>query len=316
MARPGAPDEDLGVDGRHRVVNSNLGPIRASNGSLAGAIHLAADVTAEVDAGHAASFTEIRSPEQDRWAAQRLQRALLPSKARHIAGVSAATRYLPSGADHLVGGDWWDLLDLGQDSFAFAVGDISGHGIDAAALMGQARAAVCTAARAGLSPAQILAVVDAQLAGAILDQDDGDIDLHRFATAVVAVSDPGRTQLRVASAGHLPLIVWPANGPARPLWAPRGPPLGLELGPYQEVTLALHPGDTVLAYTDGLAEDRQVGFGDGIDRLAGIVGAAAAEGDVEGLADAVLTRMERTPGPNEDDIALLVVRIDPGSGKT
>ena len=89
MARPGAPDEDLGADGRHRVVNSNLGPIRASNGSLAGAIHLAADVTAEVDAGHAASFTEIRSPEQDRWAAQRLQRALLPSKARHIAGVSA-----------------------------------------------------------------------------------------------------------------------------------------------------------------------------------------------------------------------------------
>ncbi|MDA8286558.1 MAG: SpoIIE family protein phosphatase, partial [Actinomycetota bacterium] len=63
-------------------------------------------------------------------------------------GCERPTRYLPSGADHLVGGDWWDLLDLGQDSFAFAVGDISGHGIDAAALMGQARAAVCTAARA------------------------------------------------------------------------------------------------------------------------------------------------------------------------
>lgn len=256
-----------------------------------------------------ATIAEVRGRQRDRDAAERLQHALLPSLPPAVPGARVAARYLPATPHYPVGGDWWDLVVMSDGSLALGIGDISGHGLEAAALMGQAQVAMHTAANAGLAPAQVLGLVDAQLTDVVDQQRGGDLDLHRFATALYAATTPDRSHVRIASAGHLPLIRKPSDGPAQPVWAPAGPPLGVGTGAYDEVVIALGPGDLLAAYTDGLVEDRTLAVGEGITRLAATLDAASEHADLQVVADTILAGMGRLDGSNEDDIALVLVRL-------
>ncbi len=253
-----------------------------------------------------ACIAEVGGRQRDRRGAERLQRALLPAAPSRPAGCTLATRYVPAGTGWAVGGDWWDVLDMGAGMVGLGLGDISGHGIGAAALMGQARVAMRTAGHTLGHPGLVLEEVDARLAEAVEQQgDDSEIDLHRFATGIYAVVEMGRHTMSVASAGHLPLILKRRGGSTRPVWAPPGPPLGLGIGGYGEISVGLAPGDMVVLYTDGLVEDRSRDLLDGIDRLVEVVAGLPADCDVESAADALVAGMG-VGGGGVDDIALVV----------
>lgn len=257
----------------------------------------------------AATIAEVRARHRDRVAVWRLQGAPLPTRPPPVTGAAVATRYLAGGFDHHIGGDWWTVVDLGDGDVGLGIGDISGHGIGAAALMGQARAAMSTAARAGLGPAEVLRLVDAQLAAAVEARDDPQVDLHRLATALYAVTDRANGALRVASAGHLPLLLRPARSATRTVSFPVDPPLGVAVRGYGEVTIPAGPGDVVVAYTDGLVEDRSLPVDEGIARLVAALDGADPRDGPEAVADRLLDCMGRAGGGNEDDIAVVVLQL-------
>lgn len=266
------------------------------------------DLLEEVTSRAGAAISEARARERTRRIAQSLQSALLPGAPPQPPGLQVAARYVPGGQDNPVGGDWWDVVDLGDGYVGIGVGDISGHGIGAAALMGQARVAMRAASHAHLSPAVLLEVLDKQLAEAIEQEWDDDlIDAHRFATALYALVDPRAQCLRIASAGHLPLITRPATGAAQVVWTPGRPPLGLSMGDYQEIVVPFGVHDTAVLYTDGLVEDRDIGVSEGIQRLVTALNGAPDDIPVDALADLILAEMRRPAGA-DDDVALVVAR--------
>ncbi len=263
---------------------------------------------AEVTGRAGAAITEVRAKDRNRRIAERLQQALLPTRPPQPPALDVAARYVPGGSDSPVGGDWWDVLEVGT-RVGLGIGDISGHGIGAAALMGQARVAMRAASQAQLPPAEVLALVDNHLSETI-DQEWGDgADLHRFATALYAVVDPDAGAVRVASAGHLPALIRSRTGQVRALGAVPGPPLGLALGGYTETEFPLQPGDVLVAYTDGLVETRLVAVDEGIERLATALSECPADIGVEQLADRLLECMGHLERPGGDDLALLVARF-------
>ncbi|MHB1930801.1 MAG: PP2C family protein-serine/threonine phosphatase, partial [Acidimicrobiales bacterium] len=272
-------------------------------------LELFEDVTARAGA----AISEVRARERTRQVAERLQRALLPGRPPQPPGLVVAARYVPGGHNNPVGGDWWDVLDLGDGSVGLGIGDISGHGIGAAALMGQARVAMRAAGQAHLPPAEVLGLLDLILAEAIEQEwGDGDgADLHRFATALYALAHPTASTLRVSSAGHLPILVRPAVGAVRTVWAPPGPPLGLGLDGYDETLVTFSPGDLAVAFTDGLVEDRRMSVSEGIDRLVHTLDSVGAGTDLEVVADELLAGMGRLDATGEDDVALLIARSTP-----
>lgn len=178
--------------------------------------------------------------------AEALQRSLLPRLSPHHPGLEIAARYRPAQAIGEVGGDWYDVIPLDGDRTALAVGDVMGSGIAAAATMGRLRTATSTLADLDLDPARVLTHLDRITLG---------LDPY-IATCVYAVHDPRRARLEAASAGHLPPVLIPSDGPPRLLDLPTGTPLGVGGVPFESSTLELRPGDQLVLYTDGLVETR------------------------------------------------------------
>ncbi|MGY1683487.1 SpoIIE family protein phosphatase [Geodermatophilus sp. SYSU D01176] len=229
-----------------------------------------------------------------------LQGNLLPPPPPPVPGLAAAVRYLPASRGADVGGDFYDVVPLPGGQVALAVGDVVGHDITAAAVMGQLRSVY--RAQLGDQPPPS-AVIDRLQAGWPL------LGLQRMATALFATLDPGSGRLRIASAGHLsPLLV--AGGtaelldvaPSRMLGAPPAP------GPAVEWAGVLAPGATLLLYTDGLVESRDADLDQG---LAALQDAAvrAATTDPDELCDRLLA--ELASGVRADDIALLAITRRP-----
>ena len=262
----------------------------------------------EVTSRAGAAISEVRARARSHRVAARLQAVLLPGDPPQLAGLETAARYVPGGKEDPVGGDWWDVVDLGDGCVGLGVGDISGHGIASAALMGQARIAMRVAGQAHLSPGELLGLLDRHVAEAVdREWHDGEEDTQFFATALYARVEPGARCLRIASAGHLPVLRRPACGPTEIVWAPSGPPLGLGMGRYQESVVAFGPGDLAVFYTDGLVEERGAVLTDGIDRLAAALGRAPVDAPLQALVDLLLAEMKRSTSP-EDDVALLIAR--------
>jgi PAS domain S-box-containing protein len=242
----------------------------------------------------ATAIDHARSYEHERSVAETLQRALLPAKLPVLENVKAAVRYVP--ATEGVGGDWYDVIPLPNGDVGVALGDVTGHGLEAAVLMGQLRHGLRAYALDGLDPAEVADRVDALI---------HTPDLERLATLVYAVISPDRW-MRYVNAGHLPPLVIGADRSTRLLDSQGGLPVGCRHADgYSTYRTRLEPGDVLLLYTDGLVERRSESIDEGIARLREI--AARGSGEPRELVDHILRAL--LPGADaEDDIALLAVR--------
>jgi hypothetical protein len=228
-----------------------------------------------------------------------LQRALLSEPGRPHPSVEIACRYRPAGRSALVGGDWYDTVRLPFGRTLLAMGDVMGHGVEAAVDMSQYRSMLRYIASAGLPPHRVLHRLDTMIAAS---------DTGRPATCLLAVVDPSRGRCELASAGHLPPAALAPGGGTGLLPVPPGPPLGTGLGGYEPVVCPLLPGDVLLLYTDGLVERRDEDIDASLARLSAL--RLSTAGTLDTLADRVLDGLT-TPTDPEDDIALLAARIQP-----
>ncbi|HEV8682209.1 MAG TPA: PAS domain S-box protein [Actinomycetota bacterium] len=236
--------------------------------------------------------------------ARSLQRSLLPPELPQIPGLEVAARYRPAGLGNEVGGDFYDLFEIGGGRWGVAVGDVCGKGAEAAALTGLARYTIREAAAHHDRPSKVLA----SLNQALLRHEE-----LQLCTVAFAQLEPknGKARLIVSCGGHpLPLLLR-ANGHLEPAGEP-----GTILGVFEDPDVAdmdveLGPGDSVLFYTDGVTDERTATEGFGEKRLKSILRSCHGMG-AEGIAD-VIDRavMEFRPEDPRDDVALLVVRLAP-----
>lgn len=260
----------------------------------------------DVAARAGAAVSHVRIYQHQRQTALTLQRALLPSAPPPMPGMQVAARYVAGSQDVEVGGDWWDVHHLGGGCVGIGVGDVSGRGVPAAVLMGQARAGMRTASYANLNPVRVLTVLDRQVTDLVAPTQSTDYRLPaKFATAAYAVIDPIGQTLRVANAGHPPLVVRYPCGQIELVQAPPGPPLGLGVGGYEELSVRFPPGSLLAAFTDGLIESRTKDIDTGIAAVVAAIVASDQLVDLDELADALLSLADAT-----DDTALILLRMD------
>src|SRR5215212_1793837 len=234
-----------------------------------------------------------------------LQRALLPARLPQLPGVHVAARYLPGGmgADIDVGGDWYDVFPLDDGRIGVAIGDVAGHGLRAAALMGQLRNSLRAYAVEGHAPA---VVVDR------LNRLVRDLEPGWMATLLYMVLSPDDAEVRFANAGHMPALAL-EMGDARFIDADPGPPLGVGRDEEDvEVVEAVEPGTTLIVYTDGLVEQPGVAPDVSLSRLAKNALATAAE-TADALCDD-LVKAQLGEGQPRDDVAFVAIHMVPLSG--
>ncbi|MFF3518133.1 SpoIIE family protein phosphatase [Streptomyces sp. NPDC002573] len=244
---------------------------------------------------------------RERTAALTLQRDLLPHRVRGGAAVEVASRYVPADMDHGVGGDWFDVIELSGARVALVVGDVVGHGINAAAAMGRLRTAVRTLADVDLPPHELLAHLDDTVRRLSEEDDDPDhVPAVVGATCLYAVYDPVTRRCTMARAGHPPPAIIAPQGQVVFPDLPAGSPLGLGLGlvPFESVELELPEKSLLAFYTDGLVESRDEDIDVGLHRL----GAALAQpgAPLEDLCSRVIETLP-TQAP-ADDVTLLLAR--------
>jgi serine phosphatase RsbU (regulator of sigma subunit)/anti-sigma regulatory factor (Ser/Thr protein kinase) len=232
-----------------------------------------------------------------------LQRTLLPGQLPAIPGVEVAARYIPASSDMQVGGDWYDVVQLPEGLIGLAIGDVAGHGLAAAATMGQLRMAVRAYALQDPAPASVMAR---------LHQLATQPPAATMTTLLYLVFDPGSRVLRFANAGHPPALRISGDASAY-LSEAASPPVGVSTtGQYVESSVDLAPGSTLLLYTDGLIERRGVSIQTGLDRLHDL-SLTLADRSLDELCDELLgSLLDRAPV--EDDVALLVFRIARSDG--
>ncbi|GAB1332806.1 PP2C family protein-serine/threonine phosphatase [Streptomyces sennicomposti] len=236
---------------------------------------------------------------RERETALTLQKAMLhsPDLRGHR---DIAVRYMPAVRSLNVCGDWYDVVDLSEDSFTVAVGDVVGHGLEAAAVMGMLRSALSAAVRAIHTPGTAMDVLSGYartFEGALAT------------TAVKAVVDTRRRRITYTSAGHPPPALSRRDGGVSLLDEATGPPLGVPVhdDPRPQATVPYTPGDTLVLYTDGLIERRGEDIDAGLHRLTDTLARHADLGP-EVLADTLLAHLGVADG-GRDDIALVIVRL-------
>jgi anti-sigma regulatory factor (Ser/Thr protein kinase) len=263
----------------------------------------------DVAARAGSAVTQVRVQRRRTQVAEDLMHALLPGAPPELPEATVAARYVAGAEDVEVGGDWWDVSDLGAGRIAVGVGDVSGRGLPAAIVMGQARAAMRAAGYADLPPSAVLGLLDHQLMELVDVPDDGEQSRPRFATACYAVVEPGVDVLRVSNAGHPPMLVRDPSGAVRVVPLPAGPPLGLGLGGYEDGLVLAPPGSTLALFTDGLVESRVRDLDVGLAAVADVLARLHGESDLDAQADAVLSALS-PPHGHDDDVALVLVRLE------
>jgi putative methionine-R-sulfoxide reductase with GAF domain len=290
-------------------VRSLLGVPMLANGNLIGVLHVGAlalrhfssdDVQLlHLVADRASLAAQGRAQILDRQAALALQRSLLPSQLPDIPGLDLAARYVP-GHDLGIGGDWYDVFTLPSGWLGAVIGDVSGHGLPSAVVMGRIRSALRAYALDRDDPAEALTALDRKI---------HHFEAGTLTTAVYALIAPDRTTVHLSSAGHLPPLLAVPGRPAEPMNVKVDRPLGVGRPPTDRHTtvLDLPPGAALVFYTDGLVERRGELIDTGIGRLAD----AVWSGPAEALCDHIMacTAEERPT----DDIALLIIRRRPPS---
>ncbi|MEV6840603.1 GAF domain-containing SpoIIE family protein phosphatase [Streptomyces sp. NPDC051133] len=246
------------------------------------------------------ALDNARQYEQHQHVAEELQRAQL-TELPATAGLSLAARYLPATHGMNIGGDWYDAFPQPDGSVLAVIGDVTGHGLRAAVIMGQLRTALRAYAVEGNGPARILTLLHRMLR---------HLQPELYATCAIARFTPGESEVLWAAAGHPPALARGPEGEVRVLDAKPGIMLGVPVPyEYEEHVLALPVGSTLALYTDGLVERRSAGIDAGIDRLARAMGALAAPDleDLDAAADSMLKPMLHD-SEHDDDICLLLCR--------
>jgi phosphoserine phosphatase RsbU/P len=299
--------QSVTVDGEVRVGYYDLQALRFGDGLLI----CSRDVTHEREASRRLREATIELAVEHR-IVERLQQALLPRTLPDAAEFQIAACYNPVDERADLGGDWYDAFRLPDGRIGLSIGDVTGHGLDAAALMAQCRLALRAYAYDDSTP--LSAPDPAQVLGR-LDQLLAESPTTELATAIYAIYDPTNGQLCWARAGHpLPLVCGPVTrGAARQvveLEASGGPPLGTRLiDTYPSCKMVLEPDAFVLLYTDGLVERRGHLIDDGVNE----VKARLEADDWEALATLcdALTESVRAGLTREDDVCILALRRNP-----
>ncbi|CAL9635245.1 hypothetical protein SUDANB96_06222 [Streptomyces sp. enrichment culture] len=253
------------------------------------ATHAALGVDKALTHGHEASVADT------------LQRTMLPPSLPALAGVRLASRYLPASRTAEVGGDWYDAIPLPGNRVALVIGDVMGHSLTSAAIMGQLRTVVQTLAGLDLPPHEVLHHLDEQAVR---------LGSQHLATCVYAVYDPVSRRLLTANAGHPPPLLLHPDGTTEALMLPSGVPIGVGGGDFVTTEMPAPTGATLLLYTDGLVESRGSDIVSGMTRLQHRLRAVAGEGPppLEPLCEAALGLLDEVG--REDDVALLAARFE------
>ncbi|WP_435826719.1 SpoIIE family protein phosphatase [Nonomuraea dietziae] len=231
--------------------------------------------------------------------ARGLQEGLLPHALPRIPGLDAAARYLPGTEGMDIGGDFYDLIRLPDGAAAAIIGDVQGHNVTAAALMGQIRTAVRAYAAAGADPGEVMYRTNQMLT---------DLDPGLFASCVYVHLDLPRCEARLARAGHPEPLVRHPNGDVEVIHVPGGLLLGIEPETeYPCTNVPLEVGSLLALYTDGLIEVPGIDIDDG---LAALGTRLASDGDqpLNELAESLIRNVEEV-GRRSDDVALLLLRL-------
>ncbi|MEU6850587.1 SpoIIE family protein phosphatase [Actinacidiphila alni] len=282
--------------------------------------------------------------ESERALSEGLQRTMLPVREPGIEGMAVAARYVPTGGGLQVGGDWYDVIGLPSGRTAIVIGDVQGHDVRAAGIMGQLRIALRAYAAEGHHPDAVLSRTSRFLAGLHDGMSDGLSDGFpdrpaeglpgprgggpyadqstdvRFATCLYLEVDPLTGTLDVVRAGHPEPAIRLGDGTTIVRRTAGGLPLGIEPDTdYPTTRLVLEPGEVLLLCTDGLIETGGHDLETGWRRLRDVLESGPAD-DLEGLADSLVRAVHgpashHTTGPladrREDDIALVLLRRDP-----
>ncbi|MFJ8008521.1 SpoIIE family protein phosphatase [Streptomyces fagopyri] len=278
-------------------VDITLWPTRTADGTIVGACAIVRDISDRKRAE--AELTALY--EQQRHIALTLQRSLMGTPPA-IPGLSTASRYRPATQGAGVGGDWFDLVPLGAGRVGVLIGDVMGRGLEAAAVMGQLRSAAHALAKTGMQPRQLMQALDA----CVTDLDVPD-QLVTCCYLVIA-SDAG--EVTICSAGHLPTLVATPGDGARALPVPVNAPLGVGGVLYQQSSVVIPPGATLVLYTDGLIETPGSDIEDQLTKLTATLSRLfTTTPDLEEAADHVLTALLPDPESHNDDVTLLLARL-------
>ncbi|MGW0992649.1 SpoIIE family protein phosphatase [Streptomyces sp. NPDC002520] len=308
----GENGEALVPDGQHAI----LAPLRGRRRVIGAALFLRrperlafeADdllVAAQLATHSALGIDKAVLYGREAYIADELQRTMLPETLPRPTGVRLASRYLPAAETARVGGDWYDAIPLPGSRVALVVGDVMGHSMTSAAIMGQLRTTAQTLAGLDLPPQEVLHH---------LDEQAQRLGTDRMATCLYAVYDPVTHRITIANAGHPPPVLLHLGGRAEVLRVPPGAPIGVGGVDFEAVELDAPAGATLLLYTDGLVESRLRDVWTGIEQLREKLAATAQltgpdhPPPLEALCDEVLDMLG--PGDRDDDIALLAARFD------
>ncbi|EXU86709.1 serine/threonine protein phosphatase, partial [Streptomyces noursei PD-1] len=303
---------DTRLPGGHRVV---LAPLRGRRRVIGAAVFLRRPdrpafepddllVAAQLATHTALGVDKAVLYGREAYIADALQRTMLPDSLPQPTGVRLASRYLPAAETARVGGDWYDAIPLPGSRVALVVGDVMGHSMTSAAIMGQLRTTAQTLAGLDLPPQEVLHH---------LDEQAQRLGSDRMATCLYAVYDPVAHRITVANAGHPPPVMLHRGGRAEVLRVPSGAPIGVGGVDFEAVELDAPAGATLVLYTDGLVESRIRDVWTGIEQLRERLAETARltgpnPPPLEPLCDEVLDMLG--PGDRDDDIALLAARFD------
>lgn len=290
----------------YKGVRSMLGVPLLAGGRVLGVMHVGtlhprvfteddADLLQQV-AERAARALVAERAQVDSLAASALQRSLAPSRLPDPVGLELAARYVPGGKAG-VGGDWYDCFPLPDGRVAIAIGDVMGHGLRAATIMGRVRDALRAFALGGDEPVEVLRRLDQYLQ---------HFEPGEMASAIYGIQTPGSDTLVYSSAGHMPPVLAEGRMGARLLEESDDVMLGVEPEALRsQHHVELPPGAMLCLYTDGLVEGRGRGLGTALEDLRGIL--ARQRGPVDAVCAEVMVQMVGQ-GTRDDDVALLMLR--------
>ncbi|PPK63241.1 SpoIIE family protein phosphatase [Actinokineospora auranticolor] len=296
-----------------RGLRSLLGVPMLARGELVGVLHIGSVKARhftdseirllQVVADQLALATQVEVSSAERSAAAALQRGLLPSRLPRIRGLEFAARYVP-GAGKAVGGDWYDVFGLPGDRIGIVIGDVTGHGLGAAVIMGRLRSALRAYALDYDTPAQVLTKLHRKVT---------HFEPGAMATVAYGIVSASQRCMTLSLAGHPPPVLAVPGTRAELVNAPADLPIGLGLGfttrrPRRDTRVDLPDGCLLAFYTDGLVERR----GQLIDTCLRTLTAAITPDEPERVCSHVMSTLVGTREVH-DDVALLVARRDPDS---